>query len=77
MFKFREGERVRIKADAPIEDMREFSSEGERGQTYTIVDTDYNPFGDTRVYRLKGSNWHKEHWLERLIDHHSIGGEIV
>lgn len=73
--KFKVGDKVRLNQHVCSQDeLNIYASDGSFGITYTIIEI--NRYQGLRI-RLKGSNWHHEDWLVRVIEKPLIGGELV
>ncbi len=75
MHKYKEGQRVKIRANVTEEEIEEYGALGKKGVIYTI-DEPGESFDGYLIYRLKGSNWHYEDWLVS-VSNNVIGGEIL
>lgn len=70
---FKEGDRVRLKSTVDMQDVYGYSSTGMLGKVYTIERL--HPIME-EVF-LKGSNWHKNKWLEHVPCKTKVGGKLL
>ena len=77
--KFKIGDKVRLTKAVTDWELRDYGSDGTRGEVYTVAAAEEGLFGqfDYTTYRLRGNNWHKEFMLELYTRKNEIGGELV